>query len=108
LGARRPAERKGNEMTPEKHAVIHGYLTQAFAGHAIEEVKDHGHLTWKFKVLLERKSPLVAFSHEFVDDSEPEDIRALLKRWRVAEFMRANPGMCVVVTTRGPTLRRRD
>ena len=95
-------------MTPEKHAVIHGYLTQAFAGHAIEEVEDHSHLTWKFKVLLERKSPLIAFSHEFVDDSDPEEIGSLLKKWRVAEFMRANPSMCVVVTTRGPTLRRRD
>ena len=108
LGARRRAARKGNEMTPEKHAVIRGYLTQAFAGHAIEEVEDHSHLTWNFKVLLERKSPLVAFSHEFVDDSEPEEIGALLKRWRVAEFMRTNPGMRVVVTTTGPTLRRRD
>ena len=106
----RPAARcaQGNEMTPAKHAVIHGYLTQAFAGHAIEEVEDHSHLTWIFNVLLERKSPLVAFSHEFVDDSEPEEIGALLKKWRVAEFMRANPGMRVVVTTRGPTLRRRD
>ena len=95
-------------MTPEKHAVIHGYLTQAFAGHAIEEVEDDSHLTWKFRVLLERKSPLVAFSHEFVDGSEPEEIAALLKKWRVAEFMRANPAMRVVVTTTGPTLRRRD
>ena len=95
-------------MTPEKHAVIHGYLTQAFAGHAIEDVEDHSHQTWDFRVLLERKSPLVALSHEFVDDSEPEEIGALLKKWRVAEFMRANPGMRVVVTIRGPTLRRRD
>jgi hypothetical protein len=95
-------------MTPEKHAVIRGYLTQSFAGHAIEEVENHGHLTWNFKVLLERKSPLVAFSHEFVDDSEPEEIGALLKKWRVAEFMRASPAMRVLVTTRGPTLQRRD
>jgi len=60
------------------------------------------------RVLLEGKSPLVAFSHEFVDDSEPEEIGALLKRWRVAEFMRANPSMRVLVTIRGPTLQRRD
>jgi hypothetical protein len=73
-----------------------------------EEVEDHSHLTWKFKVLLERASPLVAFSHEFVDDSESEEIGALLKKWRVAEFMRANPGMRVVVTTTGPTMRRRN
>jgi len=94
-------------MAPEKHAVILGYLTQAFAGHAIEEVEDHGQLTWNFKVLLERKSPLVAFSHDFVDASEPEEIGASLKRWRVAEFMRASPTMRVLVTTRGPTLQRR-
>src|SRR4030095_16868613 len=42
-GALRATE---NEMMPEKHAVILGYLTQAFAGHAIEEVEHHGHLTW--------------------------------------------------------------
>ena len=95
-------------MTPEKHAVIRGYLTQSFAGHAIEEVEDHSHLTWNFKVLQERKSPLVAFSHEFVEDTEPEEIGALVKAWRVAQFMRANPGMRVLVTIRGPTLQRRD
>lgn len=95
-------------MTPEKHAVIRGYLTKSFAGYAIEEAEDKIGLTWTFKVLLEREYPLAALSKEFVDGFEPEQIGALLKKWRVAEFMRANPRMRVLVKGTGPSLARRN
>ena len=95
-------------MTPEKHALIRRNLTDAFPGRVIEERKDGDRGTWRFKVLIEPRSLLVAFSEEFIDDSTPDQIQAAFENWRILDLVRDNPDKRILVMTTGTRLEKRE
>ena len=64
-------------------------------------------MTWRFRVLL-NGSLLVAFSQEFIDDLNAEEIKTTIEKWRIVDLMRDHPDKIVLVTTTGPTLEDRE
>jgi len=96
-------------MTPEKHRAITDYLRASFPNlHRIEEAEEPRPL-WKFSIFPEADGAhfLLLIAHEFIADRSAKEIAASLKKWRVADGIRSNPKMQMLVTETGATLQRR-
>ena len=102
--------KKGNltMSAKEKFAAIETYLKKHFPDSTIEQKHDFGRDAQSFKVHLPNRTLLLKIGDELTEDNSLEKIFHLFDLWALAEVLRKETELGVLVTRNGLETFHRD